>query len=126
MRDKYGNYVIQRVIDISNESQRKQLIDKILKAATTMKKHKSHARHVFNFLEKSYGITVVFNDDDASSKKSTADRKSSGTIIAGGKLSSISKNSDAFQDSSVKHRVANSCLTDNTPQNVQRRNKASP
>ena len=29
-----------------------------------MKKHKSHARHVFNFLEKNYGIEVVFADDD--------------------------------------------------------------
>lgn len=52
-----------------------------------MKKHKSHARHVFTFLEKKYGIQIVFNDDDSSSKKDS--RKSTG------KMSSVSKNSDA-------------------------------
>lgn len=52
MRDKFGNYVIQRVVEISNEQQRKIMIDKILKAASSMKKHKSHARHVFSYLEK--------------------------------------------------------------------------
>ena len=87
MRDKYGNYVIQRVIDISNEAQKKLLIDKILKAAATMKKHKSHARHVFSYIEKNFGIQVVFNDDDSvSSKKGGVDsRKSSG--VGGGKIS---------------------------------------
>ena len=36
-----------------------------------MKKHKSHARHVFNFLEKTYNITIVFaeEEDKKSSKK---------------------------------------------------------
>jgi pumilio RNA-binding family len=82
MRDKYGNYVIQRVVDISNESQRKQLIEKILKAAASMKKHKSHARHVFTFLEKSYGITIVY-DDDSNSKKGANERKSSGAVTKG-------------------------------------------
>jgi hypothetical protein len=33
MRDKYGNYVIQRVLDISSEQQRNLFIEKILKAA---------------------------------------------------------------------------------------------
>ena len=46
-----------------------------------MKKHKSHARHVFTFLEKNYGITIVY-DDDSNSKKGT-ERKSSGIIIKG-------------------------------------------
>ena len=105
MRDKYGNYVIQRVIDISHESQRKPLIEKILKAALTMKKHKSHARHVFNFLEKSYGINVVFVDDDSGSKK---DRKSTGTVT-GGKLSTISKSGEV---EGTKMRGTNSCLVD--------------
>lgn len=43
-----------------------------------MKKHKSHARHVFNFLEKNYGIEVVFADDDdkKSNKKGNNDRRS--------------------------------------------------
>jgi hypothetical protein len=72
MRDKFGNYVIQRVVDISDESQRKIMIDKILKAAASMKKHKSHARHVFTYLEKHHGINIVYNDSndaDSQSKK---------------------------------------------------------
>lgn len=60
-----------------------------------MKKHKSHARHVFNFLEKSYGITIVFADDDdkKGSKKPGSDRRSTG---AGQKP--ITKNSDLVVD----------------------------
>ena len=114
MRDKYGNYVIQRVIDISSEPVRRQLIDKVLKAAASMKKHKSHARHVFNFLEKSYGITVVFNDDDASSAKGS-ERKSSTTVTGAGKNSSISKNS-TLVDSASKQRATNSCVNDKQAQ----------
>lgn len=43
-----------------------------------MKKHKSHARHVFNHLEKIYGINIVFGDDEErkSQKKSIGDRRS--------------------------------------------------
>ena len=89
MRDKFGNYVIQRVVDISNEAQRKVMIDKILKAAASMKKHKSHARHVFSYLEKNHGITIVYSEggdgaSDSQSKKSDAStRKSSSTTGAG-------------------------------------------
>lgn len=64
MKDKYGNYVIQRILDISSENQRKMMIDKILKIALLMKKHKSHARHVFNHLEKHYNVNVVFGDEE--------------------------------------------------------------
>ena len=78
MKDKYGNYVIQRILDISSEAQRKVLIDKVLKLALLMKKHKSHARHVFNHLEKHYGINIVFGDDEEkkTQKKSGGDRRS--------------------------------------------------
>ena len=77
------------------------MIDKILKAAASMKKHKSHARHVFTYLEKNHGITIVYNDSndaDSQSKKSdTSTRKSSSTTGAGnphGKLSNISRTSE--------------------------------
>jgi hypothetical protein len=29
-----------------------------------MKKHRSHARHVFNFIEKNYSISIVFAEDE--------------------------------------------------------------
>lgn len=85
MKDKYGNFVIQRILDISNEVQRKTLIDKILKVASHMKKHRSHARHVFNFIEKHYNINIVFAEDEEKkgSKKSKAkDRKSTASKSA--------------------------------------------
>lgn len=55
------------------------MIDKILKAAASMKKHKSHARHVFTFLEKNYGVFIVYDDD---SSKKGSERKSTGAMIA--------------------------------------------
>ena len=81
-----------------------------------MKKHKSHARHVFNFLEKNYGVTVVFNDDDTSSKKGGNDRKSSGSLITTGKMSSISKTSEVVTEGSYKIKAATtSSLTADKP-----------
>lgn len=80
-----------------------------------MKKHKSHARHVFNYLEKNFGLQIAFNDDDTSSKKSGAGdaRKTSGAITTG-KVSGISsKTSDIMEG--VKPRGTTSCLTDNKP-----------
>lgn len=37
-----------------------------------MKKHRSHARHVFNFIEKNYNVNIVFAEDEEKkgSKKS--------------------------------------------------------
>jgi hypothetical protein len=64
-----------------------------------MKKHKSHARHVFTFLEKNYGVTIVYDDD--SSKKGN-ERKSSGAIPKG-------KTSD-LNEGAVKPRGTNSCM----------------
>ena len=40
------------------------MIEKISKLAQSMKKHKSHARHVFNFLEKNYGITFQYGEEE--------------------------------------------------------------
>lgn len=44
-----------------------------------MKKHKSHARHVFNYLEKNFGIAFVFSEEEekkGSSKKSASGKDS--------------------------------------------------
>lgn len=79
LKDKYGNYVIQRVLDVATEPQRLQMIEKIKKLALGMKKHKSHARHVFNFLEKTYGITLQFGDEESKTKAKKGERKSMGT-----------------------------------------------
>jgi len=46
-----------------------------------MKKHRSHARHVFNFIEKNYNVTIVFAEDEEKKgkKSSNKDRKSNGS-----------------------------------------------
>lgn len=82
MKDKFGNYVIQRVLDFCNENQRKALIEKILQVATHMKKHKGHARHVFTYIEKTYKINIVFAEEEekkGSKKSSGNERKSLNT-----------------------------------------------
>lgn len=44
-----------------------------------MKKHKSHARHVFNFLEKTYGISLQFCEEEPKVvKQKKSERKSLG------------------------------------------------
>jgi hypothetical protein len=85
------------------------MIDKILKAASSMKKHKQHARHVFNYLEKYHGITVTFSDntmggdtDSVSKKSDTSTRKSSSTTgghAMFGKMSNISRTSETPHES---------------------------
>lgn len=55
------------------------MIEKIQKLASQMKKHKSHARHVFNFLEKTYGITLQFGEEESKGKGKKGERKSMGT-----------------------------------------------
>lgn len=55
------------------------MIDKIQKLAMSMKKHKSHARHVFNYLEKTYGMNLHFGDEEAKGKAKKGERKSMGT-----------------------------------------------
>lgn len=55
------------------------MIDRVLKVALHMKKHKSHARHVFNFIEKTYNITIVFAEEEEKkgSKKSVGKERKS-------------------------------------------------
>jgi hypothetical protein len=65
------------VIEISKEPQRKILIDRIIKIGANIKKQKSHARHVFTFLEKNYNIFIQTADDDENKSKKI-ERKSMG------------------------------------------------
>ena len=84
IKDKYGNYVIQRVLDVSNEQNRKILIDKIYKIGSNIKKqNKTHARHVFNFLEKNYNIVIPYvggpdTEEEKKEQKQGSQRKSIG------------------------------------------------
>ena len=71
-----------------------------------MKKNKSHARHVFSFLEKNYGITFVFaeEEDKKSNKKSSNNKED--------RRSTISKNKQNDLMDYSQARNTNSCLVD--------------
>ena len=52
MRDRYGNYVIQKCIEVSTGKQREVLMKKITACANVLKKQVNYSRHVYNFIEK--------------------------------------------------------------------------
>ncbi len=75
-----------------------------------MKKHKSHARHVFTFLEKNYNITVVFGDDDdkKSSKKSSGGGKDRKSVGSSQKISKHPSDTKSTSGSVVNDKSAGS------------------
>jgi hypothetical protein len=65
MMDKFGNYVIQKAIEVSDEKQRDELVMKIRDVYPLMKRQNDYckvqcliceAKHVFNFLEKTVPV----------------------------------------------------------------------
>mmetsp|Transcript_5632 Transcript_5632/g.5145 ORF Transcript_5632/g.5145 Transcript_5632/m.5145 type:complete len:107 (-) Transcript_5632:168-488(-) len=52
MKDRYGNYVIQKCIEVSKGKQRDTLLRRIRACANILKKQANYSRHVYNFIEK--------------------------------------------------------------------------
>lgn len=52
MKDRYGNYVIQKCIEVGQGKQRDILVKKITACANVLKKQANYSRHVYNFIEK--------------------------------------------------------------------------
>lgn len=52
MKDRYGNYVIQKCIEVSKGKQREVLVKKITACANVLRKQANYSRHVYNFIEK--------------------------------------------------------------------------
>ena len=50
-KDKFGNYVVQKMIEYSDEKTKKNIIDRIL-SNPGMKKKEGFTKHVINFIEK--------------------------------------------------------------------------
>lgn len=59
IRDKFGNFVVQRVLDESKGEQQKKFIEKIVKVAAQIRSQNKACRHVFDHLEKNYGVVVA-------------------------------------------------------------------
>lgn len=55
MKDRYGNYVIQKCIEVSKGKQRDVLLKKITACANILRKQANYSRHVYNFIEKMSG-----------------------------------------------------------------------
>ena len=52
MKDRYGNYVIQKCIEESKGKQREILVKKITACANVLRKQANYSRHVYNYIEK--------------------------------------------------------------------------
>lgn len=52
MKDRYGNYVVQKCIEVSKGKQKEVLIKKITACANVLRKQANYSRHVYNFIEK--------------------------------------------------------------------------
>ena len=84
MKDRYGNYVIQKCIEVSKGKQTEILVKKISACANMLRKQANYSRHVYNFIEKLNGdginIPLLPNDGpDDQSVNNYAQHSSSGT-----------------------------------------------
>ena len=51
VKDKFGNYVVQKVIEYSDADTRKNIISRII-SSQSLKKRDGFSKHVINFIEK--------------------------------------------------------------------------
>ena len=51
VKDKYGNYVIQKMIEVAEKGDKEKIVKKIVNSQT-MKKRDGFSKHVMNFIEK--------------------------------------------------------------------------
>jgi hypothetical protein len=56
MKDQYANYVIQKIIDVVDDSQRESLIQKVRPHVQTLKKY-TYGKHIIARVEKFLGKT---------------------------------------------------------------------
>ena len=52
VKDKYGNYVVQKTIEAADDQKTKDLIIKRIINSQTLKKRDGLSKHVINFIEK--------------------------------------------------------------------------
>lgn len=57
MKDQYANYVIQKILDIVDDSQREIIIQKIKPHLATLKKY-TYGKHIIARIEKICGKVV--------------------------------------------------------------------
>ena len=60
VKDKYGNYVIQKMIEVSDKEDKEIIIQRIVNLKA-MKKRDGFSKHVMNFIEK---MGLVVNNEN--------------------------------------------------------------
>lgn len=64
MSSRYGNYVVQRAYDLSDQC-RRDILQKKIELVVQMGRvnpSRAHAKHVFNYLESKFGVTFVSSE----------------------------------------------------------------
>ena len=66
VKDKFGNYVVQKMIEYSDKDKRDQIINKILSSSLIIR-NDGYTKHVLNYIEKlGYAINNSDNEDSNS------------------------------------------------------------
>jgi hypothetical protein len=81
VKDKFGNYVVQKLIEYSDSKTQKNIIDRII-TSQSLKKKDGFSKHVINFIEKlnaeNKGINLNLisgEEDDNNLKKKDSDEQ---------------------------------------------------
>ena len=71
VKDKFGNYVVQKIIEFSNNEMRQNIINRII-SSQGFKKKDGFSKHVINFIEKlnaeNKGINLDLTPNEGNNK----------------------------------------------------------
>lgn len=67
VKDKFGNYVVQKIIEFSDEKTRENIIKRI-SSSQSLKKKDGFSKHVINFIEKLNSSNNGNNDKNKNQK----------------------------------------------------------
>ena len=77
VKDKFGNYVVQKIIEFSDKETRKNIINRII-TSQNLKKKDGFSKHVINFIEKlngENGINLDLLSDKGNDKNDDSKKK---------------------------------------------------
>lgn len=118
MKDQYANYVVQKMIDVSEPTQRKILMHKIRPHMTSLRKY-TYGKHIIAKLEKFFMTKSTTNAITAGAGSTSIGTSTSGSTVAT-MNTSLTTNSSNTSVSSVSAAVVGSTpVSESTqPQNL--------
>lgn len=125
MKDQYANYVVQKMIDVSEPTQRKILMHKIRPHMNSLRKY-TYGKHIIAKLEKFFMTKSTTNAIVTSATTSSIQNASVGSIVnsaAGNPVSSLNNNHTTNASITVTScvstiAVGGSIVTEATPTNL--------